>query len=63
MERGDDRLCECIIFLMLVTHQAPSWREKAQRTRAWFPKDKAAELVNEGALAVMIRNLLQIPRR
>jgi len=63
MKRGEDRLCECIVFLMLVTSEAPSWREQAQRTRAWFPRDEAASLVEEGALAVMIRNLLHMPRR
>jgi 8-oxo-dGTP pyrophosphatase MutT (NUDIX family) len=51
------RLCECIVFLMLVTEEAATWREQAERRRAWFPKEKAAELVNEGALAVIIRNL------
>jgi 8-oxo-dGTP pyrophosphatase MutT (NUDIX family) len=63
MERGEDRLCECVVFPMLVTHEGSTWCEQAQRTRAWFPRDKAAELVNEGALSVMIRNLLQAPGR
>ena len=58
---GEERLCECIVFLMLVTHEAPTWREQKERTRAWFPRDKAAELVNEGALAMMIRTLLAPP--
>ena len=61
MERGEERLCECIVFLMLVTHEAPTWREQAQRTRSWFPRDKAAELVEEGALSLMIRTLLEPP--
>jgi hypothetical protein len=55
---GEERLCECIVFLMLVTHEAPTWREQKERTRQWFPRDEAAALVNEGALAIMIRNLL-----
>ncbi len=58
MEHGEERLCECIVFLMLVTHEASMWREKAQRTRAWFSRDEAAELVEERILALMIRNLL-----
>ncbi len=61
MERGEDRLCECIVYLMLVTHEAPAWREQLQRTRTWFLRDEAAALVAEGALAVMIRNLLPAP--
>jgi 8-oxo-dGTP pyrophosphatase MutT (NUDIX family) len=63
IERGEERLCECIVFLMLVTTEAPTWREQAQRTRAWFSRNQAAELVNEGGLALMIRNLLQTPQR
>lgn len=55
---GETRLCECIVFLMLVTLELPSWREQTQRTRAWFARDEAAALVNEGSLAVMIQNLL-----
>jgi ADP-ribose pyrophosphatase YjhB (NUDIX family) len=62
IERGEDRLCECVVFPMLVTHEAPTWREQGQRTRAWFQRDEAAQLVNEGALAEMIRNLLQVSR-
>jgi len=61
LDRGEERLCECIVFLMLVTHEALTWREQKERTRAWFPRDEAAELVNEGALAMMIRNLLTAP--
>ena len=37
MDWGEERLCECIVFLMLVTNEAPSWREMAERRRAWFP--------------------------
>jgi len=62
LDRGEERLCECIVFLMLVTHEALTWREQKERTRAWFPRDEAAELVNEGALAMMIRNLLTTPQ-
>ena len=62
LDRGEERLCECIVFLMLVTHEALTWREQKERTRAWFPRDEAAELVNEGALAMMICNLLTTPQ-
>ena len=61
MDSGETRICECIVFLMLVTHEAQTWREQDQRTRTWFARDKAADLVDEGALAVMIRNLLNTP--
>ena len=67
MELGEDRLCECLVFIMLVTDEAPTWREQGQRTRRWFPRDDAANMVDEGALAEMIRNLLptgrQVPLR
>jgi hypothetical protein len=58
-EGREDKLCECVVYLMLVTHEASTWREQRQRTRTWFPRDEAAALVEEGALAMMIRNLLQ----
>ena len=57
----ETRLCECIVFLMLVTKEASAWREQAERTRAWFPRDMAAELVKEDGLALMIRNLQDFP--
>jgi 8-oxo-dGTP pyrophosphatase MutT (NUDIX family) len=63
MNSGEDRLCECVVYLMLVTNQSPTWREQAQRRRAWFPRDIAAEVVHEGALAFIIRNLLDVPRK
>lgn len=58
METGEDRLCECVVFLMLVTHEAVTWREQAERTRAWFPRDAAASLVAEGSLSVLIGSLI-----
>jgi hypothetical protein len=62
MDWGEERLCECIVFLMLVTNEAPRWREMGERRRAWWPRDVAAEVVDEGALAEMIRTLLHAPR-
>jgi 8-oxo-dGTP pyrophosphatase MutT (NUDIX family) len=63
MDDGAERLCECIVFLMLVTNEAPRWREALERRRAWFPRDVASEVVEEGGLAMMIRNLLDAPRK
>jgi hypothetical protein len=62
LECGEHRLCQCAVFLMLVTSEAPRWKEMAERTRAWFPRDAAAEVVEEGALAVMIRNLTSLAK-
>lgn len=63
VERGEKRWCKCFVFLLLVTQERASWREQGQRTRAWFPKDEAADLVNEEPLAMMIRNLLATPEK
>lgn len=62
MEGGEIRLCECVVYLMLVTHEATDWPEQAERTRAWFPRDEAAALVEEGILALMIQSLLEAPK-
>jgi 8-oxo-dGTP pyrophosphatase MutT (NUDIX family) len=59
---GEDRLCQCTVFLMLVTNEASKWREMAERIRAWLPRDVAAEVVEEGALAAMIRNLMSLAK-
>jgi 8-oxo-dGTP pyrophosphatase MutT (NUDIX family) len=62
LEGMETRLCECVVFPMLVTDEAETWREKAERTREWFPVERAAALVNEWALAVIIRSLLLPPK-
>jgi 8-oxo-dGTP pyrophosphatase MutT (NUDIX family) len=51
---GEDRLCEVVVFPLRVTQEATTWREQAQRQRAWFPRDAAASLVDEGGLALII---------
>jgi hypothetical protein len=53
----EDRLCEVIVFALRVTHELPTWREEAQRQRAWFPRDTAASLVDDGGLAELIDRL------
>jgi 8-oxo-dGTP pyrophosphatase MutT (NUDIX family) len=63
LDCGGNRLCKCVVYLMLVTHEAPTWREQTQRRRVWFARDIAAELVEEGTLAILIRNLLDVPRK
>ena len=54
----EDRLCEVEVFLMLVTRVLDKWPEQSQRQRAWFGPSVAAALVDEGALAIMLGNLL-----
>jgi 8-oxo-dGTP pyrophosphatase MutT (NUDIX family) len=63
MDDGEARLCECVVYLMLVTHESADWPEQAERVRSWFPRDEAAALVEEGVLALMIQGLLEAPKR
>jgi hypothetical protein len=49
-----DRLCEVVVFPLRVTLEAVTWREQTQRMLAWFSRDEAAALVDEGGLALII---------
>jgi 8-oxo-dGTP pyrophosphatase MutT (NUDIX family) len=49
-----DVLCEVRVYLLRVEKQLEDWPEKQQRVTAWFDASKAAELVDEGALALII---------
>jgi 8-oxo-dGTP pyrophosphatase MutT (NUDIX family) len=51
---GGERLCFVEVYPLRVTLETKKWREKEQRKRAWFRKDIAAELVDEGGLAQII---------
>jgi 8-oxo-dGTP pyrophosphatase MutT (NUDIX family) len=55
---AEDRLCEVVVFLMLVTVELASWPEQHERQRVWFRPGMAAALVDEGSLALMIENML-----
>lgn len=46
-----------LAYLMTVTEQARIWPEAAQRRRAWFSIDKAAEAVTEPELKALILSL------
>jgi len=39
-----------------VTKELASWKEQVQRERRWFPRDEAAEMVDEPELRVLIRS-------
>jgi 8-oxo-dGTP pyrophosphatase MutT (NUDIX family) len=47
-------LCEVRVYQLRVENQLEDWPEKRQRLTAWFDATKAAELVDEGALALII---------
>jgi 8-oxo-dGTP pyrophosphatase MutT (NUDIX family) len=56
-----DLLCEVRVYLLRVEKQLEDWPEKQHRSTAWFDAAKAAELVNEGALALIIARFAGIP--
>jgi 8-oxo-dGTP pyrophosphatase MutT (NUDIX family) len=49
-------ICQVRVFLLSVDHQAEAWPEQDQRECAWFDPFRAAQLVNEGGLAEIIRD-------
>lgn len=46
------------VYAMEVTRLLDNWPEKKQRTRAWFPAQDAAELVQEEGLKAIIEAAL-----
>jgi 8-oxo-dGTP pyrophosphatase MutT (NUDIX family) len=38
LDRGEERLCECIVFLMLVTHEAPPGASRMNEPGHGFPE-------------------------
>jgi 8-oxo-dGTP pyrophosphatase MutT (NUDIX family) len=52
------------VFALLVEKQKnKKWLERGQRTRTWFPIARAAELVDEPALSVLLLRLEEILSR
>jgi ADP-ribose pyrophosphatase YjhB (NUDIX family) len=51
---GENRLCLVVVFPLRLTLEKVEWRERGTRERHWFPQDEAAELVDEGSLALII---------
>lgn len=49
-------LCQVRVFLFRVERQLDDWPERMEREISWFDANEAAELVEEGALAEIIRN-------
>jgi 8-oxo-dGTP pyrophosphatase MutT (NUDIX family) len=48
-------LCEVHVFLMWVSQQLDQWPEKGQREIRWVDVTEAADLVDEGELAELVR--------
>jgi 8-oxo-dGTP pyrophosphatase MutT (NUDIX family) len=60
MKDGSNVPASIAVFPMLVEKQKNKWQERGERTRTWFPIGKAAELVNEPALSMLMRRLEEI---
>jgi hypothetical protein len=48
-------LCEVRVFLFRVERQLDDWPEESARETRWFDAEEAAELVEEGGLAEIIK--------
>lgn len=46
--------CRVMVYLLEVDEQLASWREKDQRKRKWFSRDKAAKRVSDPGVARII---------
>jgi len=55
LKSGEGRACKVRVFALKVTGQKEVWREKGQRTVAWFSWEDAAAAVQERALSRLIR--------
>jgi len=51
------------VFLLSVDHQLDSWPEKEQREWRWVDPIKAAQIVEEGGLAEILRSAFLSIRR
>jgi 8-oxo-dGTP pyrophosphatase MutT (NUDIX family) len=50
-------LCEVLVYLLEVTRQLETWREKGQREARWFSLEDAADLVEEPGLTAVLAAL------
>ena len=48
-------LCQVHVFLLWVSQQLDEWPEKGQREARWVDVTEAADLVDEGGLAELVR--------
>jgi 8-oxo-dGTP pyrophosphatase MutT (NUDIX family) len=56
-------LCEVRVFLLWVSEQLDDWPEKGQREARWMDVTEAADLVDEGGLAELVRTAFVPVRR
>jgi 8-oxo-dGTP pyrophosphatase MutT (NUDIX family) len=60
---NQEMLCRVKVFLLSVGHQVDDWPEKAQREWCWVEPARAAQMVEEGGLAEIIRGAFPFIRR
>jgi 8-oxo-dGTP pyrophosphatase MutT (NUDIX family) len=58
-----DLLCRVKVFLLSVEHQVDEWPEREQREWCWVEPTEAAQMVEEGGLAEIIRGAFPYLRR
>lgn len=52
---GSDIDCDVAVYPMLVEYQAMSWPEQDQRQAVWAKRKKAARLVDDQELSILLR--------
>jgi 8-oxo-dGTP pyrophosphatase MutT (NUDIX family) len=63
LDNGRSVLCRVRVYPMVVSNERSTWKEKADRRRAWFRVGKAAKLVQERELASLLRSLSKKPKK
>jgi 8-oxo-dGTP pyrophosphatase MutT (NUDIX family) len=53
---GSSVRCTVTVFPLEVRHLDDSWPEAAERARQWFAQEEAANLVDEPALRILLRD-------
>lgn len=55
--------CRVTVYPMMVEKLKRRWKERKERKRHWFSLKKAAKLVDEKELSLLLRELAQNPER
>ncbi|UWQ17965.1 NUDIX hydrolase [Jannaschia sp. M317] len=55
--------CRVQVYPMIVDEERDKWKEKAERTRRWFPVGEAADLVDEEELSQLLKTLVSKPKK
>jgi 8-oxo-dGTP pyrophosphatase MutT (NUDIX family) len=63
LSKHREMLCHVRVFLLSVDHQLDDWPEKAQREFRWVDPQTAAQMVQEGGLAEILRGAFPLIRR